>query len=492
MAAEKMNAEYGHMKPFSLYLVIGGGAVAALVIGVVLPGVLPGWRWPHEPLHSTLETVGGLAAISMGIVLLQRTPELPNQKFYPIAGGFLGMGILEIFHAFSIPGNGFVLLRSLASFFGSLGFGLMWLSTTGYSKRVIKWMPWVITAGALAIGLWTIGFPQHLPVMVREGEFTPTAVAPKSLACILFFAGTLRFLGDYRNSGKSEDILFVSLGLMFGLAELMFTYSVIWDSRWWFWHFLRMMAYFFVLGYVGRGYLNTISDLRTSLVQTIHAEQVSRKSEQQLRAVLEARERMAQDLHDGVIQSTFALRLNLERCQRLIPQNPKDAMAGISDVLKELKSVIQDLRRHINGLEPEYMNGQQWVQEMRALVHTVEKSQNLRIQLQVDQEAADSLTPEEATHLLYVVKESISNSVRHSHATSGMVSLQLRKGTVCLEVTDNGLGFNLEDTHEGVHGLKNIAARARRLYAHFHVWSEPHRGTRIIFEIEKKGKHASA
>lgn len=480
------------MKPFTLYLMFGGGGIAALVMGILLPGVWPGWRWSHEPLHSTLETVGGLAAISMGIVSLQRTAEHTNQKFYPIAGGFLGMGILEVFHAVSIPGNGFVLLRGLASLLGGLGFGLMWLSAMGKHHATIKWMPWVMTGGALALGLWTIGFPQYLPVMVREGAFTPAAVAPKSFASMLFFAGSLRFFLDYRNSGRSEDFLFASLALIFGLAELMFTYSVIWGSRWWFWHFLRLMAYFLVLGYVGQGYLATVSELRTSLIQTKHAEQASRHSEQQLRAVLEDRERMAQDLHDGVIQSTFALRLNLERCQRLIPQHPKEALTGISDVLMELKFVIQDLRRHINGLEPECLNGQQWVEEMRTLVHTVEKSQNLPFLLQIDQEAADLLTPEEATHLLFVVKESISNSVRHSHATSGTVSLQAREKTVCLEVTDNGLGFDLENTYEGVHGLKNMAARAKRLGAHFQVWSKPHRGTRVIFEIARKGSHAQA
>jgi len=492
MVAGKIHAETGHMKPYSIYLVIGGCGMAALMMGVVLPEVLPGWRWAHEPLHSTLETVGGLAAISMGIVLLQRTADPTRQKFLPLAGGFLGMGILEIVHAVSVPGNGFVLLRSLASLLGGLGFGLMWLSATGKHPTTMKWMPWVMTGGALALGLWTIGFPQYVPVMVREGVFTPTAVAPKSFASMLFFAGSLRFFLDYRTSGRSEDVLFASLAFMFGFAELMFTYSVIWGSRWWFWHLLRLVAYFFVLGYVGRGYLAAVSELRSSLIQTRQAEQASRQSEQQLRTVLEARERMAQDLHDGVIQSTFALKLNLERCQRLIPQNPQEALAGISDVLMELTFVIQDLRRHISGLEPECMNGRQWVEEMRTLVQTVEKSQNLPFHLQIEQEAADLLTPEEATHLLYVVKESISNSVRHSRATSGTVSLQVREGTVCLEVMDDGLGFDLEDTHEGVHGLTNMAARAKRLGAHFQVWSKPHRGTRILFEIAKKGSHAQA
>ena len=73
-----------------------------------------------------------------------------------------------------------------------------------------------------------------------------------------------------------------------------------------------------------------------------------------------------------------------------------------------------------------------------------------------------------------------------------MVSLHLREGTVRLEVTDDGLGFDPENAHEGVHGLKNMAARAKRLGAHFQAWSKPHCGTRIIFEIEKKGSHAPA
>jgi hypothetical protein len=143
-----------------------------------------------------LETIGGLAAISMGIMLLQRTPDPTRQNFFPIAGGFLGMGILEIFHAFSLPGNGFVLLRGLASFIGGLGFGFMWLTKSGNAKAVITWMPWFITSGALAIGFWIIGFPEYLPMMVREGAFTPTAVAPKSFASMLFLAGSLHFFLD--------------------------------------------------------------------------------------------------------------------------------------------------------------------------------------------------------------------------------------------------------------------------------------------------------
>jgi NarL family two-component system sensor histidine kinase LiaS len=202
---------------------------------------------------------------------------------------------------------------------------------------------------------------------------------------------------------------------------------------------------------------------------------------------------MAQDLHDGVIQSAFALKLNLERCQRLIPQNPTEAIAGIRDMLIQLKLLIQDLRRHIHGLEPSGINGQQLRQEIHTLVHTVGKAKKLHFHVQVDQGAADRLTPDEATHVLYVVRESVSNIVQHAQATSCRVSLYYsRNEALRLEVTDDGLGFDPEKIREGGQGLQNIAARAKRLGAHCQVWSKPHQGTRIIFEIQKKGSYATA
>jgi signal transduction histidine kinase len=67
-----------------------------------------------------------------------------------------------------------------------------------------------------------------------------------------------------------------------------------------------------------------------------------------------------------------------------------------------------------------------------------------------------------------------------------------RNEALRLEVTDDGLGFDPEKIREGGQGLQNIAARAKRLGAHCQVWSKPHQGTRIIFEIQKKGSYATA
>lgn len=479
------------MRPFSLYLVIGSGSVAALFISLALPVFLPGWRWQHEPLHSTIEALGGLTAIAMTLVLLHSTKEHTRKKFHVVAGGFLAMGILEVFHALSTPGNGFVLLRNMASLFGGIGCALVWLRPSEKNRISESLMLWLVAGGTLGIGTWILGFPEQLPVLLRQGEFTPTAIAPKSVACMLFLAGAVHFLLDYRRTRQSEDVIFACLALMFGLAEMMFTYSTIWDGSWWFWHWLRLMAYLLVLGYVGHDYLATLSDLKISLAQTKQAEESVRRNEQQLREVLEERERLAEDLHDGAIQSIFSLGLSLERCQRLIPKNPKEAISRIGDVTADLKLVIRDLRSYISGIELEPENDLPLEEAMASLVRTINHSAPFHFRLQVDQAATILLTPEERMHVLYIIKEAMSNTLRHAGAKSGLVSLEIQNEAVRLAVEDDGFGFNPADDEKHGYGLRNMAARSRRLGARLEVLSERGRGTRIIFEIPKKGSHVS-
>src|SRR5207248_1684203 len=106
--------------------------------------------------------------------------ELGSDNVSWLAPGFLAMGLLEEFHAVAPLGHGMVLLRSAASLLGGVGFALVWLPDVKGSRW--KGMPWAVaSSGCLAFGLWTLVFPDRLPQMMRSGEFTATAIAPKSL-----------------------------------------------------------------------------------------------------------------------------------------------------------------------------------------------------------------------------------------------------------------------------------------------------------------------
>ncbi len=444
-----------------------------------------GWpesRWVNFQLHSAMEALGGLAAVVLAFVLLQRKQEPGGGKFALLAMGFFGMGILEEFHAVAPMGHGTVLLRSLASLVGGIGFALVWLPDAEKPRNWTRWLPGLIAIGSFAAGLWTLASPE-LPHMMREGEFTATAIAPKSLACMLFIAGAVRFLRDFQRSGKSEDFLFVCLGFLFGSAELMFTYSTIWGSSWWFWHGLRLLTYFLVLGYVSRGYLQIVSDLTGALTQT-------RRAEEGLRKALDDRERLARDLHDGIIQSIYAIGLSLAECRRLIAKDTQQAVTQLGEAIADLNVVIRDVRNYIGGLESEIMSGKELELAMAALVRTMEGAHTLRFRLQVDPEAVDRVTPSQAANLLYVTKEAMSNSLRHSNARNGLVSLRLENGRIRLTVEDDGMGFNPSHTVNQGHGLRNIQARAHELGARCEVVSMAGQGTRVVLDVPLEVTHA--
>ncbi len=477
--------------PSFLTLLPVAGIACAFLMSELLHAQWPDWRLHQMPLHSTMEAIGGIASIAMAIVLLQRRDESTSRKFQSLGLGFLAMGFLEVFHAMAQPGNGFVLLRNAASFAGGVGFVLGCVPRPPRHPPQGTWLPWGVAAGASLFGSWALAFSDQIPEMIRHDRFTPIAVAPQGLACLCFFAATTRCLLDYRQSQRPEDFIFASLALMFGVAELVFMYSVPWDGRWWFWHLLRLTAYLLVLREVSGGYLRTMADLKASLDHTTRVEGALRQSERHLRRNLDDREKMAQNLHDHVIQSIFAVTLNLERCRRLVSTHAKEVVVQLGMTLADLRLVIHDLRLYLVGLEQPITNGRDLQTAFTSLIKSMASPGQLPFRLEVDPLAADRVTPEQASHLLSITREALSNSLRHAAARTGTISLQFETDHVRLTVSDDGIGFQTNALQAQGHGLKNMGARAKRLNGRLEVLSEPGQGTRVRFDLPQESSHAS-
>lgn len=478
----------GAITRLPLPVVLVGTAGLALFFGVILQTIVPAWRSPHVPLHSAIEALGGLCAIVMALLLFKRRDDGMTSQVSALGVGFLSMGVLEEFHAVAFPQNAFVFLRSLASFVGGAGFVLVWLPESCSGVLRGRRLPWMVAGTSVLMGLTILAFPDRVPDMVRNGEFSPTAVAPTSLASMLFLATAVRFALDYRGSRTADAYLFACLALLFGLAEFMFTYSLLWDARWWFWHFLRLFAYLLVLGYLIRGYQCMMADLHVSLAQTRAAEESVRQREQDLRQALEERERIGQDLHDGIIQSLFALALNLERCRRLIATQPEEVMKQLDLAVVGVKAMIRDLRGYLVGMEPHIADGRELEAALALQARMMENSSGLHFAVQVDPEAAACVGPDQAVHLVYIAREAMSNALRHARARQGTVSLERHDGGVCLMIEDDGIGFDVEMPHTG-EGLRNIASRAAKLHARVRISSKPGEGTRIVLDVPTEPMH---
>jgi signal transduction histidine kinase len=230
--------------------------------------------------------------------------------------------------------------------------------------------------------------------------------------------------------------------------------------------------------------LKTFDELEHTHAALANADVERRRARAQLRALSEERERLFQDMHDGCIQSIYAVGLNLEACMGIMEANPKKAAAMIADATASLNLVIQELRSFITGHRLQIAKGEDLRSQIEKTVQAA-GNQGLQFTVDIDESATRTLTSEQALHMLQIAREAISNATRHANAQAGRVSLQSRRGVVCLEVSDNGCGFMIKKVTRRGLGLHHIDARARKMGATAQVISAPNQGTRIIVKLGK-------
>ena len=204
------------------------------------------------------------------------------------------------------------------------------------------------------------------------------------------------------------------------------------------------------------------------------------EAQERLLMVLSERERLMQDLHDGCIQSIYAVGLALEDSRGLIDDDPKQAAQKVGQAAASLNLVIQELRAFISGAS---LSGEiDLPREIERIVGGL-GARAPRFKLDIDEAVARRLPREKSAQLLQIAREAVSNVVRHAKAKSGRISLHERRGKVRLEVTDDGKGFDKGARRGKGLGLHHIAARVQKLGGKLQLTSKPAQGCRILVEL---------
>ncbi len=207
-------------------------------------------------------------------------------------------------------------------------------------------------------------------------------------------------------------------------------------------------------------------------------------------SLLEERERIAKELHDGIIQSLFAVGMGL---QGTALSAGSAVVAGrIESAVAELDRVIRDLRNYIFGLRPGILADRQLDQALRTLGEDVGERSNVVIDVEVDAETAAALSAH-SHQIVQLTREALSNVTRHSRASRASVHLARRNSSAILTVEDNGVGFDPKSDSHG-NGLRNMRERALALGGELVLESRPGNGTRLMFAIplERKGPNGPA
>jgi signal transduction histidine kinase len=179
-------------------------------------------------------------------------------------------------------------------------------------------------------------------------------------------------------------------------------------------------------------------------------------------AVVAERERISQDLHDGIIQSLYAVSLTLEDLDELMAEDPADASARVDRAIDAIHGTIRDIRNFIVGLGPEYMEGADVEGALAALADEVRDANSIDVRLEVS--SGIELDADRATQLMHLAREAVSNAVRHSGASRVTIELVAEEEALTLRITDDGHGFDVAKTPpHGHQGLMNMRGRAESL-----------------------------
>jgi signal transduction histidine kinase len=199
-------------------------------------------------------------------------------------------------------------------------------------------------------------------------------------------------------------------------------------------------------------------------------------------AVLEDRERIAKELHDGAIQALFAVGMGLQGTAVLA--GSEELRGRIQDAVEELDRVIRDLRNYIFGLRPGILADRQLDQALHGLVEEFQQRTGVVTIAEIDPPVAAELAGR-AGDLVQLAREALSNVSRHAEATTCRVSLYLAEDGGVLEVDDDGRGFDPSRVTGTGQGLGNLRERAQALGGRAEIDSTPGQGTRVRVTIPR-------
>lgn len=191
------------------------------------------------------------------------------------------------------------------------------------------------------------------------------------------------------------------------------------------------------------------------------------KTQGQLRevAVLEERQRLAQEMHDAVGHRLTVASIQLEAVYKLIPTDPDRALELAATSRTQVRAGLAELRAAVGSLKKVEIDPRALRTQIEETIEAFRAGSSIEVEVELDP-AADTLDAEQAVVLLRSVQEGLTNVQRHSRATRVRVAIGVRRGEgrIDLSLEDNGDAFPegaaSMSSGSGGFGLRSLRERA--------------------------------
>ncbi len=197
----------------------------------------------------------------------------------------------------------------------------------------------------------------------------------------------------------------------------------------------------------------------------------------------EERSRIARQLHDDLNQQVADLGISLSKIKRDIPNSMEDVRGNVASVQDRLMTLSDGLRYISHELHPGMLELFGLVAALKS--HCKEFAAAASIQVEVEAECPEPVASDVALCMYRIAQESLRNIAKHSRATRASIALTKSSGILQLKISDNGIGFDLQEAlSRGGLGIRSMEERARLVHGNIKLTSHAGNGTSLIVTIE--------
>jgi signal transduction histidine kinase len=214
------------------------------------------------------------------------------------------------------------------------------------------------------------------------------------------------------------------------------------------------------------------------------------ESAEEMQALVDERERIGRELHDGIIQSIYASGLILESARQNVGRNPGQARQQLTSAIDNLNEAIQDIRRYIFDLRGD-MTQDDLETGLRNMLKDFRVNTLLETEFSVSGSDTRRFDAERRQHIFQIAREALTNSARHARARKVAIDLIYGAQAMQLSISDDGIGLSNVPSGDG-HGLRNIRERTQLLSGTLDIDTAPDEGLTLIVTVPYHQRLVSA
>lgn len=221
-------------------------------------------------------------------------------------------------------------------------------------------------------------------------------------------------------------------------------------------------------------------DQQTEYAQKLATVRAEEREKSLQEIVVQERNRLARELHDSVSQQLFAASMMMAAINTSDLPEKDEVKQKLQLVEKMLQQSQLEMRALLLHLRPVALKGKSLVEGVKELLVEMKQKVSTDITWTVEELAVDKGIEDQ---LFRIIQEAMSNTLRHAHASSFHVLLIKRDDTVILRISDNGVGFDMENVKTSSYGMHNMRERAYEIGGTFKVVSLPDQGTKLEVKV---------